>query len=151
MYPVSSGKPVLDLQQSEVELLEDGVPQTIVQFEHVHVSGPRPQTATREPSTMEEMRRAAQDPRARVLVLFLDPRFVTMEGSVRIRRPLIDALNRLIGADPLDRCDDAGHVAARPHVYAANGECRATVVWSVGHTGMDRHSRSSRSGVRGVL
>src|SRR5688500_9109059 len=101
MYPVSDDKPVIDLQQSEVELLEDGVPQKIVQFEHVHVSGPRPQTTPREPSTVEDMRRAAQDPRARVLVLFLDPRFVTAEGSVRIRRPLIDALNRLIGADDL--------------------------------------------------
>src|SRR5688572_14602927 len=101
MYPMSGDTPVMDLQQSEVELLEDGVPQKIVQFEHIHVSGQRPQTATREPSTVEEMRRAAQDPRARVLVLFLDPRFVTPEGSVRIRRPLIDALNRLIGADDL--------------------------------------------------
>jgi VWFA-related protein len=101
MYPLADGKPVLDLQQSEVELLEDGVPQKIVQFEHVYVSGPRPQTTRREPSTMEEMRRAAQDPRARVVVLFLDPRFVDLQGSMRIRRPLIDALNRLIGGDDL--------------------------------------------------
>ena len=101
MYPVSDDKPVLDLQQSEVELLEDGVPQKIVQFEHVHVSGPRPQTLRREPSTMEEMRRAAQDSRARVLVIFLDPRFVALEGAMRIRRPMIDALNRLVGGDDL--------------------------------------------------
>lgn len=101
MYPVSGDKPVMDLQQSEVELLEDGVPQKIVQFEHVHVAGLRSQTARREPSTLEEMRRAAQDPRARVLVIFLDPRFVALEGAMRIRRPMIDALNRLVGADDL--------------------------------------------------
>lgn len=101
MYPMSGDQPVVDLQQSEVELLEDGVPQNIVQFEHVFVSGPRPQTTRREPSTMEEMRRAAQDPRARVIVLFLDPRFVAVEGAMRIRRPMIDALNRLIGGDDL--------------------------------------------------
>ena len=101
MYPVSGDKPIVDLRQDEVELLEDGVPQKIVQFEHIFVSGPRPQTMRREPSTMEEMRRAAQDPRARVIVLFLDPRFVALEGAVRIRRPMIDALNRLIGGDDL--------------------------------------------------
>ncbi|HET9467160.1 MAG TPA: hypothetical protein VFO48_02065, partial [Vicinamibacterales bacterium] len=44
MYPVAGDTPVVDLQQSEVELLEDGVPQKIVQFEHVFVAGPRPQT-----------------------------------------------------------------------------------------------------------
>jgi VWFA-related protein len=101
MYPTADGKPVTDLQQSEVELLEDGVPQTIDQFEHVFVTGPRPQTTRREPSSVAEMRRAAQDPRARVMVLFLDPRFVDLQGSMRIRQPLIDALNMLIGGDDL--------------------------------------------------
>jgi VWFA-related protein len=101
MYPISDGTPVADLQQSEVEILEDGVAQKIVQFEHVLVAGPRPQTLRPEPSTPAEMRRAIADPRSRVIVLFLDPRFVAPEGAVRIRRPLIDALNRLIGGDDL--------------------------------------------------
>jgi VWFA-related protein len=101
MYPTTGDKPITDLQQSEVELLEDGVPQKIVQFEHVSVSGSRPQTLRPEPSTTAEMRRAIADPRSRVMVLFLDPRFVSPEGSLRIRQPLIDALNRLIGGDDL--------------------------------------------------
>jgi VWFA-related protein len=101
MYPTSDDKPVNDLQQSEIELLEDGVPQKIAQFEHVSISGPRTLSVRPEPSTMAEMRRAIADPRARVVVLFLDPRFVAFEGAVRIRRPLIDALNRLIGEDDL--------------------------------------------------
>jgi len=101
MYPTSGGKPVTDLQQADVEILEDGIPQKIAQFEQVTVSSSRPQTTAREPSTINEMRRAAQDPRARVIVLFLDPRFVAAEGAVRIRAPLIDALNKLIGADDL--------------------------------------------------
>ena len=100
MYPTSDDKPVLDLQQSEIEVFEDGVPQTIAQFEHVSVSGARTQTR-REPSTLEEMRRAAQDPRARVFVLFLDPKHVNVTGSMQIRRPMIDALNALIGGDDL--------------------------------------------------
>jgi VWFA-related protein len=101
MYPTSGDRPVTDLQQSEIEILEDGVPQKVVQFEHVFVAGPRPQTLRPEPSTMAEMRRAIADPRARVLVLFLDPKFVAFEGAARIRRPLIDALNRLVGGDDL--------------------------------------------------
>src|SRR4030095_8635915 len=101
MYPTSDGKPVTDLQQADVEILEDGIPQKIAQFEQVTVGTSRPQTTAREPSTMNEMRRAAQDPRARVIVLFLDPRFVAVEGAVRIRAPLIDALNKLITADDL--------------------------------------------------
>jgi VWFA-related protein len=101
MYPTSGDRPVTDLQQSEIEILEDGIAQTITQFEHVVVDGPRVQTERREPSTMAEMRRAIADPRARVLVLFLDPRFVALEGAMRIRRPLIDALNRIVGGDDL--------------------------------------------------
>jgi VWFA-related protein len=101
MYPTVDDKPVADLQLAEIELLEDGVPQKIAQFEHISISGPTVLSARREPSSMAEMRRAAQDPRARVLVLFLDPRFVALEGAIRIRRPLIDALNRLVGQDDL--------------------------------------------------
>jgi VWFA-related protein len=101
MYPTSDGRPVVDLQQSEIELLEDGVPQKIAQFEHISISGPTTLSARPEPSTMAEMRRAIADPRARVVVLFLDPRFVAVEGAMRIRRPLIDGLNRLIGEDDL--------------------------------------------------
>ena len=101
MYPTSDDKPVVDLQLSEIELLEDGVPQKISQFEHISISGPTAMSTRREPSSTAEMRRAIADPRARVVVLFLDPRFVALEGAMRIRRPLIDALNRLIGEDDL--------------------------------------------------
>src|SRR5690242_5493487 len=66
LYATVNGKPVTDLKASEIELLEDGVPQKIEQFEHVYLAGPRPQTARPEPSTLNEMRRAARDPRARV-------------------------------------------------------------------------------------
>ena len=47
------------------------------------------------------MRRAAQDPRARVFVLFLDPKHVDLKGSMQVRRPMIEALNALIGGDDL--------------------------------------------------
>ena len=100
MYPTSGGRPVTDLQQSEVEVLEDGVTQEVAQFEHVFIAGSRTQTR-REPSTIAGMRQATQDPRARVFVLFLDPRHVDVQGSMNVRRPLIDTLNSLIGGDDL--------------------------------------------------
>jgi VWFA-related protein len=101
MFATSDGKVVTDLAQEDIEVLEDGVVQKVEHFEHVLVAGPRPQTTRREPSTVEEMRRASRDPRARVLVLFLDPRFVDLDASMKIRRPLINALNSLIGGDDL--------------------------------------------------
>jgi VWFA-related protein len=101
LYATANGKPVTDLMASEVEVLEDGAPQKIDQFEHVYLAGPRPQTGRPEPSTLNEMRRAAKDPRARVFVLFLDPRHVDVQGSLRVRKPMIEALNALIGGDDL--------------------------------------------------
>jgi VWFA-related protein len=100
MYPTAGGRPVADLAAEDVEILEDGVVQKIAQFEHVSISGPRPQN-TNEPSTLAGMRRAAQDPRARVFVLFIDPRHVSAQASADIRKPLVDAINRLVGGDDL--------------------------------------------------
>ena len=47
------------------------------------------------------MIRAAQNPRARLFVLFIDPRHVSLQGSTDIRKPLVDAINRLVGGDDL--------------------------------------------------
>jgi hypothetical protein len=43
----------------------------------------------------------AEDPRSRVFVVFLDTYHTEVEGSHRIRRPLIDMLERIIGPDDL--------------------------------------------------
>ncbi len=101
MYPTIGGKPVTDLVAADVEVLEDGVLQKIAQFERVAISGPRSQTTRRDPSTVAEMQEAARDPKARLFVLFLDPRHVDIVSSMQIRRPLIDAINQLVGGDDL--------------------------------------------------
>ena len=41
----------------------------------------------------------ARNPRARVMVVFLDTGHVGVDGSHRIRQPLIDMLNRFVGED----------------------------------------------------
>src|SRR4051812_23785542 len=93
--------PVTDLTQADFEILEGGTPQHIEQFERVVVRGGVAQDVRREPNSVEEGRQAARNPRARVVVLFLDINHVSVEGSHRIRKPLVDALDRLIGPDDL--------------------------------------------------
>jgi VWFA-related protein len=100
-YPTKDDQPVTDLTQADFEILEGGVPQKIEQFERVVVRGGIPQDLRREPNSVEEGRQAAQNPRARVVVLFLDINHVSVEGSFLIRKPLVDALDRLIGPDDL--------------------------------------------------
>jgi VWFA-related protein len=108
MYPTADSKPVTDLRQDEVEILDEGAPQKIDRFEHVLVRGTRSQETRREPSTVAEMREAAQDVRARLFVLFLDTEHVEFGPAVNIKGPLIQSLNQLIGGDDLVAVMTAG-------------------------------------------
>src|SRR5207237_9886168 len=81
--------------------LEDKAPHTIVAFEHVVIRGGGPQDARREANTVAESRQAAEDPRARVFVLYLDINHVELAASHAIRTPLIEALDRLIAPEDL--------------------------------------------------
>src|SRR5215216_3296125 len=65
VYPTRNGIPVTDLGRDEFELLDDKVPQTIDQFEHVVVRSAGPQETRREPNTVAESRQALLEPRAR--------------------------------------------------------------------------------------
>jgi len=101
VYPTVNDEPVADLTQNDFEVLEDGAPQKVEQFEHVVIRGATPQEQRREPNTVAESRQAAADPRARLFVLFLDIYHVEWEASVKAQKPLVDALNQLIGPDDL--------------------------------------------------
>src|SRR6266550_320848 len=101
VYPTRNGMPVADLRQEDFEILEDKAPQTIDEFEHVIIRSAGPQDTRREPNTVAESRQAALEPRARVFVLFLDVNHVEQAASRRIKTPLIEALDRLIGPDDL--------------------------------------------------
>jgi VWFA-related protein len=101
VFPTKNGAPVLDLKQDDFEVFESSAPQRIEQFEHVVIRGNVPQEVRREPQTLAESRAAVADPRARVFVVFLDVGHVDIGGSHNIRKPLTDALNRVIGEDDL--------------------------------------------------
>jgi VWFA-related protein len=101
VYPTRNGEPVPDLEREAFELLEDGVPQTIAQFERISLQPTTDRELRRDPNTVAESREQAADPRRRVFVVFLDTGMTTIEGSHAARRPIVDMLDRLIGFDDL--------------------------------------------------
>ncbi len=100
-YPTRNGEPAADLVRADFELLEDGVPQTITQFERVSLQPTTDRESRRDPNTVAESREQAADPRRRVFVIFLDTGMTTLEGSHAARRPIVEMLDRLIGEDDL--------------------------------------------------
>ncbi len=101
VYPTRNGEPVPDLERADLELLEDGVPQTIEQFERISLQPTTNRESRRDPNTVAESREQAADPRRRVFVIFLDTGMTTLEGSHAARRPIVEMLDRLIGEDDL--------------------------------------------------
>src|SRR5262245_2994062 len=101
VYPTKSGNPVLDLKQSEFQILEDGVAQNIESFEHVEIRPAGPQADRIDPGSQREMLQAVQNPRNRVFVIFLDATHVTVAASHNIKEPLIRLLDRILGPDDL--------------------------------------------------
>jgi VWFA-related protein len=100
LYATRNGEPLADLRQNEVQVFEDGVPQTIQTFERVTFatrgSGP-----VVEPKTPAESRRLATDPRSRLFVVFLTAPDVRLVGTQRVPAPspVIALLNQLLGPD----------------------------------------------------
>ena len=74
IYPTADGKPVTDLTAADFEILEDGVPQQIDTFERIEIATGTPVEQRRDPNTVAQMRAEAENPRARVFVIFLDVR-----------------------------------------------------------------------------
>jgi VWFA-related protein len=101
VYPTKDGAPIPDLTRADFEIFEGGSPQHIEQFEHVVIRAAGSQEARTEPNTVRESRSMAERSRARLFVLFLDTYHVDVGGSHAIRKPLVDALDRLIGQDDL--------------------------------------------------
>ena len=101
VYPTRGGVPVGDLTLNDFEVMEDGAAQKINTFEHIVVRSAGPQETRAEPDSQRQANQMAQDPRARVFVIFLDTYHVTVTGSHNIRRPLISLMDQIIGPDDL--------------------------------------------------
>ena len=100
-YPQRDGKIVEGLTAADFEVYEDGKLQTISNIEFVRIEGNEPDSARRDPNNLPEMTAMAADPHNRVFVTYLDTLQTSVEGSQRIRVPLVQTLNRLIGPEDL--------------------------------------------------
>ena len=80
VYPTRDGRPVEGLTAEDFEIREDGALQTIQSFEHVRVPT-RPGTEMPDPGSQRDMLQAAANPRARLVVVFLDVPHVSVPGS----------------------------------------------------------------------
>lgn len=81
LHATQDGRPVDDLTREDVEVLEDGVRQSLDAFERVRL--------------------APDGPHARVFVVFVDTYHTRVEGSPAQRQPLVRLLDRAIGPDDL--------------------------------------------------
>ena len=100
-YATKGDVPVQDLAAADFELTEDNTPQKIETFEHVVVRSGGPQDELVEPASVTVANQLAADPHRRVFVVYLDNQQVSLEGSYRIKEPLIDLMQRIMGPDDL--------------------------------------------------
>jgi VWFA-related protein len=101
MYASRDGAPLTDLRQQEIDLLEDGVPQTIETFERVSVQASTPEATRVEPNSIRAGQQMAADPRARVFVLFLDSYHMEAQFAGQLRAPIQRFLEEGLGPDDL--------------------------------------------------
>ncbi|HZJ30134.1 MAG TPA: VWA domain-containing protein [Vicinamibacterales bacterium] len=101
MYAMRDGQPVNNLEAADIEVLEDGVPQKVEDFEHVVVRSATTPATRVEVDGLRGSREAAGDPRSRVFVIFLDTYHTQLEGSAMMRKPLSAFLDRVLGPDDL--------------------------------------------------
>lgn len=100
LYPTKSGTSITDLTREDFEVLENGEPQKIDQFERVVIPS-APQESRAEPNTVAESRAMAENSRARVFVVFLDTYHVDVDASRKIKKPLAELLDGMLGPDDL--------------------------------------------------
>jgi VWFA-related protein len=101
VYPLRDGRPVEDLAQEDFEILEDGAPQTIREFQRISRPAITTVTERKDPNSVAEAFEQAADGRRRVFVVFLDTAMSTLEGSHNARQPLVSMLEQLVGPDDL--------------------------------------------------
>ena len=121
-YPVENGKIVEGLRPQDFEILEDGKPQTIDSLDFIRFDTltPRPSGATRV--SQQAGFDLAADPRYRVFVVYVDLTFTTSMDGVEnlplIQQPLVNFLERVIGAAGSLRADDDPQLGQGPGARA---------------------------------
>lgn len=101
LYATNGAGTIDDLEASDLDVLEDGVRQTIDSFERVVVRPPVSQDLRTEPNSVPGSRQLAADPRARIFVIFLDTYHSGFGNAARMRAPLQQFIDRVVGQDDL--------------------------------------------------
>jgi VWFA-related protein len=97
VYVTKDGMAVQDLTTEDFEVFEDGKPQKVETFEYINVPGNMPQETRVEPESVRQGRALAEDPRARVFVIFLDTYHTDYAGSHRMQTAVVNMLDRMLG------------------------------------------------------
>jgi VWFA-related protein len=100
-YPARGGRPILGLTSADFEVLEDGKPQTIEAVDFIEHPAWTPLGERRDPNSQRDGFELVKDPSYRVFVLYLDAFHVDVAGSHRLRVPLGELLNRMLGPKDL--------------------------------------------------
>ena len=95
-----SGANVVDLKQSDFEVLEDGKPQAVENFKFIKLDGGAVPDADGPPRAIrnddDEEREAARDD-VRLFAIFLDDYHVRKENSIRVRQPIQQFVQTQLG------------------------------------------------------
>jgi VWFA-related protein len=100
-YPARDGRPILGLTSADFEVLEDGKPQTIEAVDFIEHPAWTPLGERRDPNSQRDGFELVKDPSYRVFVLYLDTFHINVAGSHRLRVPLGELLNRMLGPKDL--------------------------------------------------
>lgn len=133
-YFSKDGAAVTDLKPEDIEILEDDRPQAIESFRLIRARRQGSVTPPADPSSVAAERAAAEQPEARVFVLFFDQWHVSFEGSAKAAAPVSTFLNRVIGADDLVGVmtpdQPAGSLSLTRRTNAIDRMVRSTTEWN---------------------
>lgn len=101
VYPRRDGQVIEGLTADDFEVLEDGEPQAIESFQFIRIAPNPLDEDRRDPNNVADAERQARDPSNRLFVVYLDLAHTTVAGSHYARQPVVDFLNRTIGATDL--------------------------------------------------
>lgn len=102
-YVSLNGAPVTDLTMADFEVFEDDTAQQVETFELIRArdASGDPDGSPATPASTREQTAAAQDPNARLFVLYLDRWHVGLDGSFRSAAPVEAFLDQVIGPNDL--------------------------------------------------
>jgi len=89
-----------DLKAEDFSVFEDDKPQQIENFQLVVARAPNPQSERTNPTNVRDMLTQAADS-SRVFTLFFDNLRVSLPGSYRAQKPIIETLDKVIGPDDM--------------------------------------------------